>query len=310
MASVLSSRSVDFSGVIPILATPFRDDESLDLESMARLVRFMAEIGANGVTVLGVLGESNRLTDAEREQIVQTSVQAAESMPVIVGTSHAGTSATVSLSQMAESLGAAAVMVTPSHESVPSDDRIVDYYSHVAREITIPIVAQDHPASTQVHMSIALLARLVEAVPAIACLKEEGLPTPVRLTGLRKTMPREVPILTGLGALYGLFDLEHGSQGFNTGFAFPEVLLSMVNSARAGDWDAVRVTYARFLPLVVFEQQPGLAVRKEILRRRGLISHGHVRHPGANLTAEASDQLTRLLDWILPDTDLTRPLAL
>ncbi len=126
-------------------------------------------------------------------------------------------------------------------------------------------------------------------------------------------MPREVPILTRLGALYGLFDLEHGSQGFNTGFAFPEVLLSMVNSSKAGDWDAVRATYARFLPLIVFEQQPGLAVRKEILRRRALISNGHVRHPGANLTAEASDQLTRLLDWVLPDTDLipaARALAL
>ena len=121
---------------------------------------------------------------------------------------------------------------------------------------------------------------------------------------------RRVPILTGLGALYGLFDLECGSSGFMTGFAFPEVLIALVRAVRenrTGDaWDL----YRRFLPLIVFEQQPGVAVRKEILRMRGLIASGRVRHPGAGLNPGAAEQLRVLLDRTLPGMDLTRPLVL
>ena len=303
-------REINFRGVFPILATPFHEDETLDLESMRQQVSFMATAGANGVTVLGVLGESNRMTDRDREQIIETSVAAAGAMPVIVGTSHSGTNATVDLTQMAQALGAAAVMIAPGYEAIPNDDRVLDYYSRIAQATAIPIVAQDHPASTQVHMAIPMLLRLVASVPQIACLKEEGLPTPQRVAALRRGMDRTVPILTGLGALYGLFDLEQGSDGFNTGFAFPEVLLAMVQSKQHGDWDTVRELYARFLPLIVFEQQPGLAIRKEILRRRGLIDTARVRHPGAGLAPEVGEQLTRLIDWLLPGVDLTRPLVL
>ena len=58
-----------FQGVIPILATPFRDDERLDLESWERMIAFMGRLKVNGITILGVLGESNRLTDREREVV-------------------------------------------------------------------------------------------------------------------------------------------------------------------------------------------------------------------------------------------------
>ncbi len=302
--------STNFRGVFPILATSFRDDESVDLASMQRLVSFMGRIGADGVTVLGVLGESNRLTDREREQIIATAVEAAGDMPVIVGASHTGTSGTIDLSQMAQSLGAAAVMVAPSYEPIPNDDRVLDYFTRIGQAIGIPLVAQDHPASTQVHMPIALLLRIIEQVPAVACLKEEGVPTPTRVAALRRGMTRQVPVLTGLGALYGLFDLEQGSAGFNTGFAFPEVLMAMTHATEAGDWATARDLYARFLPLIVFEQQPGVAIRKEILRRRGLIESARVRHPGAGLTTEVADQLTRVLDWVLPGVNLTQPLQL
>jgi 4-hydroxy-tetrahydrodipicolinate synthase len=115
-------------------------------------------------------------------------------------------------------------------------------------------------------------------------------------------------ILTGLGALYALFDLEAGSGGFNTGFAFPEALMAMVTAAGAGDWARVRAVYQRFLPLIVFEQQPGVAVRKEIFRLRGLLASSKVRHPGASIAPETAAQLRALIDWNLPGADLRRPI--
>ncbi|HEX7952644.1 MAG TPA: hypothetical protein VF523_06185, partial [Burkholderiales bacterium] len=102
--------------------------------------------------------------------------------------------------------------------------------------------------------------------------------------------------------------LEAGSSGFNTGFAFPEALSAMVRAARAADWEKARAIYTRFLPLIVFEQQPGVAVRKEIFRLRGAIGSARVRHPGTGLQPATAEQLRKLLDATLPGQDLTRPI--
>ncbi len=300
----------NFQGVYPILVTPFDAQEQLDLESFDRLIRFNADIGVDGVTILGVLGESNRLLDTEREQLIRTAVNAADGrIPIVVGTSHKGTLATRGLCQMATELGASAVMVTPSQEPVPSEERVFDYFRRVADGLTIPLVVQDHPGSTQVHMSIPLLLRLVRELPQVACFKEEGLPTAPRVEGLLQGMTeRSVPILTGLGALYGLFDLRSGCNGFMTGFAFPEVLMAMVQAIREQRPESAMVIYRHFLPLIAFEQQPGIAIRKELFRLRGLLADNTVRHPGAPLNPTAAAQLAELLTELLPGSDLTRHL--
>jgi 4-hydroxy-tetrahydrodipicolinate synthase len=301
-----------FGGVIPILATPFHEDERLDLESWHRLIDFVVSLGVQGVTILGVLGEANRLADHERDALVAGAVEAvSRRTPVIVGTSHSGTESARYLARRAEQLGADAVMVTPGKEPVPSDDRIVESYQRIAEGLTIPIVLQDHPASSDVHMSAALMLRLLREVPAIHAIKEEAVPTAPKIRQLRGGMShRQVPVLCGLGALYAPFDLEAGADGFNTGFAFPEVLMAMVAAARAGNWVAVHALYARFAALIVFEQQPGVAVRKEILRRRGVMVSGRVRHPGTSLSPVMSRQLDVLLQRTLGGADITRPLTI
>ena len=300
-----------FTGVIPILATPFHQDESFDAESMARLVKLMKRIGVDGVTVLGVLGEANRLGDREREDVLRSAVNAADGLPVIAGASASGTRAACDLACMAESLGASAVMITPHAEPVPSDERVFGHFAAICKANSLPVVLQDHPASSGVHMSAPLMLRIIRELPSIACVKEESLPTPPKIRALRQGMgDRTVPILTGLGALYGLFDLEAGSDGFNTGFAIPEVLMAMVAAARDANWQRARDIYTRFLPLIVFEQQPGVAVRKEILRKRGVIATNRVRLPGAQLNAETAKQLATLIEAILPGTDLTEPIAI
>ena len=166
-----------FHGVYPIMATPFHPDESLDLEGFSKAVKFMEAAGADGCTIVGVLGESNRMTDAERASLIRTAVSAVADcgrpFPICVGTSHAGTAATVALSQMAQELGAAAVMVTPTKEPAPAtDETLLELYSRVARGCPgLPIVLQDHPASTQVHMSPKLVATIAHEVPEVACIK-------------------------------------------------------------------------------------------------------------------------------------------
>ena len=307
----MAKTPISFEGVFPILVTPFDEEENLDLFSFARLVGAMADMGVDGVTILGVLGEADRLDDGERDQLIATAIEsAAGRIPVIVGTSHRGTAATCALSRRAESLGASGVMVTPTREPTPNAEKIFQYFQKVADSISIPIVAQDHPASTQVHMPIELLLRLVEEIPAVACLKAEAMPSPPRVTALLDGMgSRRVPILSGLGALYGIFDLERGSHGFMTGFAFPEVLIPLTAAAKSGRWDEAWRIFRRFLPLIVFEQQPGLGVRKELYRLRGFIRCNRVRHPGATIDGETAQALRNVVDRVLPGEDITRPVA-
>ena len=299
-----------FSGVIPILATPFNDDESLDLASWQRMIEFMVGLNVNGITILGVLGESNRLSDHEREALIKSAVATVnQRIPVIVGTSHTGSAAAAYLSHMAEDLGADAVMVAPAKEPVANDERIVETYRRVANATKLPIVLQDHPASTEVQMSVPLILRIVKEVASVVCIKAEAVPTPPKIRALREGLSRPVAILSGLGALYAPFDLEAGSDGFNTGFAFPEVLIALVSAARAQDFDRVHTLFARFAALIVFEQQPGLAVRKEILRLRGLISGNRVRHPGATIAPAIATDVAALIARTLPKTDITKPIS-
>ena len=300
-----------FNGVIPILATPFKDDENLDLASWQRMIAFMVSLGVDGITILGVLGESNRLSDHERATLIASAVSTVNKrIPVIVGTSHSGSAAAAHLSRMAEDAGADAVMVAPAKEPVPNDERIVEYYRRIASGIGLPIVLQDHPASTEVHMPVALILRIVKEVPAVVCIKAEAVPTPPKVRALREGLSRPVSILSGLGALYAPFDLAAGSDGFNTGFAFPEVLMALVQASQAKDVDRIHALYARFASLIVFEQQPGLAIRKEILRLRGLIDCNRVRHPGATITPPVAVEVAALIARTLPNIDVSKAIAI
>ena len=292
-----------FRGVFPILPTPFLPDESIDIGSFETMIERMVGFGVDGVTILGVLGEANRLTDRERTDLVDAAVQTTDGrIPVVVGTSHSGTRATAELAASAERQGADAVMVAPHKEPVPSEQRIFDHFRAVAAATDLPIVLQDHPGSTEVHMSVALILQMVQEIPTVACIKQEAVPSPPRIAALKAGLDRDVPILTGLGALYGGFEIQAGADGFMTGFAFPEILMAMV---AAGADDAWRI-YAKYLPLIVFENQPGVAVRKEIFRRRGLIAHGVVRAPGAGISPAAAQQLDELLKRTFGARDLSQ----
>ena len=221
---------------------------------------------------------------------------------------------------MAQDLGAHSVMVTPTKEAFPqSDAQLFDYFAAVQDGCALPIVLQDHPASTGVFMSAELLVQICAHLASVQCIKLEAVPTPPKIAALRKAWAAQPPafpecsILTGLGALYGGFDVEQGTDGFMTGFAFPEVLMAIDRAARAGNVERAHAIYAQFLPLLVFEQQPGVGIRKEVYRLRGLIECGRVRRPAPQVSTVAAAALAAQIERSLydpfPGVDLTKPLT-
>jgi 4-hydroxy-tetrahydrodipicolinate synthase len=294
-----------YHGVIPILPTPFLDDERIDIESMLRLVEFLATIGITAVTILGVLGEANTLTDCEADELVREVVAADLGVAVVVGASRPGVRGTVAVAEMAATAGAAAVMVTPPGIDGMTEQAVHTFFAGVAARTPLPLVVQDHPASSRVQLPTRLAIRLIDELEQVCGLKCETVPTAPKIRAIKAATTR-VPILTGLGALYAALDLAAGSDGFNTGFAFPEVLLALVASAGRADTDDITSTYRRFLPLIVMEQQPGPALRKEIWRLRGLLTTARVRAPGAQLDPWAAARLAESIADCFPAGDITK----
>jgi 4-hydroxy-tetrahydrodipicolinate synthase len=302
--------NMKFKGVIPILVTPFNNDESVDVNSIHTMIQLMKNIEVDAVTILGVLGEANRLTDDERKLVISSAVEAADQLPIIVGTSSAGTRTVVNHNEIANKLGATAVMVTPHAEPTPSEERIFNHFDTVLRAASVPVILQDHPASTGVHMSDNLIFRMLDELTGFAGIKLESVPTAPTLRSLKSRYKDQIHILTGLGALYGAYDLEAGSDGFNTGFAFPEVLIALLREAKINNWSSVFDIYQRFLPLIVYEQHPGVAIRKELLKLRGAITNARVRSPGAQGTEDIKNTLKHIIKNTLQGTNLTKPVKL
>ncbi|HET7343425.1 MAG TPA: dihydrodipicolinate synthase family protein [Methylomirabilota bacterium] len=292
---------IDWSGVFHILATPFTDDGALDVAGVARLVESVLATGVSGFTILGIAGEAHRLTDEERRRVVDAVVKEVRGrVPVAVGVSASGTHLAAAFATMAREHGAAAVMVAPP-AGARSLDAVAEYYHAVAAAARLPLVLQDEPVTTQVVMPAPFLARLVDELPGIEAVKLEEAPTPPKLTRLHALASRRVPVFGGLGGVYFFEELSRGAAGAMTGFPYPEALREIHARFAAGRRAEARALFYRWLPLIRYESQPGavpgtsLAIRKEILRRRGWLASARVRPPAAALDAATLEELTELI---------------
>ena len=111
---------------------------------------------------------------------------------------------------------------------------------------------------------------------------------------------RRLPILVGNNALFLDFEMERGADGANTGYCFPDMLVDVVRLSAGGKRDEAHDLFDAHLPLIRYEQQPGtgLAVRKYVLARRGVIAHETQRKPGGALAAPSRAEVDYLLQRI------------
>lgn len=297
--------TADARGVFAISATPFTDDGKLDLKSTETLTDFYLDAGVSGITVLGMMGEAPKLSPTESREVLGTVLnRVGGRVPVVVGTSAAGLDNLVSLSHHAMEAGAAGVMVAPL-PSLKNDEQIENYYRQVCAALgpDVPVVVQDFPLVLDVSFSTPLLQRLFDTLPQLVMLKHEDWPGLKKLSRIRQGEAdgkRRVSILVGNGGLFLPQELARGADGAMTGYAYPEMLVSVCNGFANGDREAAEDLFDAHLPMIRLETQPGLglAVRKEVLRRRGAIASAHVRKPGPALDAidlaELTAQMNRL----------------
>lgn len=301
MSDNLLSAKTD--GVFIISATPFSESGKIDFESLDRLLEFYVEKGVSGITILGMMGEAQKLSSEETSHFVRHTMNRLNGrIPVVVGVSNAGLDNLVHLAEESMQAGAAGIMVAP-FSALNTDEKIYDYYGRLFQMIDpkTPVCYQDFPLGTNAPVSVPCLERLFSDFSQLVMLKHEDWPGLSKITRLRErqvsgSMP-EISILVGNGGLYLPQELARGSDGAMTGFAYPEMLVSVVSLFRSGEQEKAEDLFDAYLPLVRYEQQPGfgLAVRKEILRRRGVIRCERTRAPGPALSETDHKELDHLI---------------
>jgi 4-hydroxy-tetrahydrodipicolinate synthase len=291
-------------GVFVIAPTPFLADGRVDVPSIDRMVDFYMECGATGITVMGQMGEAPKLDEQEAVEIASRVIRRS-SVPVIVGVSAPGFAAMRSLSRTVMEAGAAGVMIAPPTQ-LRTDDQIVTYYRQAAEAIgpDVPFVIQDYPLTFTVVMTPGVIRRIVNENASCVMLKHEDWPGLEKISTLRgferDGSMRHISILCGNGGLFLDFEVERGADGAMTGYCFPEMLVDVVRFNAAGQRHAAHDIFNAHLPLVRYEQQAGigLAVRKYVLMRRGILSSDAQRKPAAVLSSSARNEIEYLLSYI------------
>ena len=292
----------DTNGVFIIAATPFDLNGAIDTESLRRLIDFYLDHGVDGMTILGIMGEANKMTQEERRGVIDLVMDRVGNLPVVVGVSDAGLANLADLGRYTMDRGAAGLMVAPA-PGPARDDRIEGYIHAVAGALPdVPLVYQDFPLTTGLPVSPALIRRLSDDLPQMVMLKHEDWPGLGKISALRRMEETgdhsRLSILCGNGGLFLPLELARGADGAMTGFAYPEALVRTVALHRAGRRDEAEDLFDAYLPLVRLEQQPGagLAVRKHILMRRGAIATPATRAPGPSLTPTDTAEIDRMME--------------
>lgn len=284
-----------FGGVHTIMPTPFTEGGALDLPSLESLTEFLIGLGVDGLVVLGVLGEAPKLTEQERDAVLRTTVAAASGrVPVYAGAGGGGTEMAVARGRSMLKGGAAGLLVAPP--PVQNDAVIRAYYQRHDQELGAPLILHDYPAVTGVRLSAELVAQLHDELPSVVVIKLEETPSLPKVSRLRE-LGSDIGIVGGLGGGFLLEELMRGADGIMTGLSYPEVLVEVVAAWHAGDVQRAKSAFYAACPLIRYEFQPGigLAIRKEIYRRRGAIATAHVRHPGAQADALIGAELDAVL---------------
>ncbi len=293
----MSLLTEDAKGVYIIAVTPFTEAGEVDWDSVDRMVDFYEEKGVTGMTILGQLGEAPKLTSEESREIARRVLQrVAGRLPIVVGVSAPGLAPMRELADSVMDMGAAGVMVAPPW-TTKTDDQAYAFYASVGDALgKTPWVLQDYPLTTNVTIAPKVIDRIIRVM-----LKHEDWPGLGKITALRtsseKGETRRISILCGNGGLFLPEEMGRGADGAMTGFCYPEMMVGAVENYGKGDIERAHDIFDAYLPLARYEQQQGLglAARKYVLAKRGVIASPTLRKPGAALSKLDIADVERLL---------------
>jgi dihydrodipicolinate synthase/N-acetylneuraminate lyase len=288
--------SAYFSGVFPIVYTPFDRDGRVDFGDLASEVEYLVGAGVDGVGV-AVGSEVFKLTEAERDSVLKAVVlQVRGRVPVVMHAGAPGTDVAVGYARQAVELGADALMVTPPSFLPMPPEVVVEHYRRIAEAGGLGVFVQDIWTSP---IEPELAVRIAREVPLARYAKAETPPTPERAAELKALGEDDVTVFGGFGGVNFVAELRHGSVGTMPGPAAVEAFVSAWALWRQGDEAGAEAEMARVQPLLALLMRSldgSYHLTKEVLRSKGIIRSTGVRMPTERPDEATYEELARLLE--------------
>jgi dihydrodipicolinate synthase/N-acetylneuraminate lyase len=292
-----------FRGVFVILPTPFDERGNLDEEGLAGIVDFSIECGSRGVVGPANASEAPYLSDAERKRVVEITAKAtAGRVPYVAGVTASCAKLAVELTRQAADAGADMVMAMPPFIQRASDAEIREYFRVIGEASPLPVCIQNYQGPGGTPLSAAFIASMLKDLKGVHYVKEEtDFPGPM-VSALREIGgPHLKGVMGGKAGRHLLDEFRRGVCGTMPACEVADLHARLWNELETGKADAARDTYTRLLPLLLFETSYGVAVYKEVLRRRGVIKSAYHRQAGGRqLDAGARDELGAILAALAP----------
>ena len=284
-----------FGGSMVALVTPMKDDGSLDLEALGRLVEYHVEQGTDGLVIGGTTGESPCIEPDELAAMIRAALEAADGrVPVIGGSGTNSTRRTVELTAVVREAGAAAALVVTPYYNKPVQQGLFEHYRTVAERAGLPVIHYNVPGRTACDMQPETVARLAE-VPGILGLKE-AVPGTERVTRIRGLVGDRLELFSGDDGTAMAFMLAGGDGVISvTANVAPRLMHGLCEAARHGEPRKAEAINDRLdaLHRALFEAFSALRSAGEV-ERMGLIGGG-IRLPLTPLAEEHQDTVRRAM---------------
>jgi 4-hydroxy-tetrahydrodipicolinate synthase len=286
-----------FGAVLTAMVTPFDDAGALDLDGAARLARWLAANGSDGLVVAGTTGESPVLTDPERADLI-TAVAEAVTIPVVAGTTTNDTAHSVETTERVKRSGIAGVLAVTPYYNRPGQSGLDGHFRAVAEAAgDLPVVLYDIPIRTGRKIAQDTMLRLAREVPNIVAVKDANA-DPYAAARLLAEAPDGFELYSGDDG-FTLPLLAIGGVGvISVASHWTGVLQGQMTAAFfKGDVDEARRINTRLLPSFQFETgdpAPNPIPTKAMLRVLGLPA-GQCRLPMGPAPAGLEDEARRIL---------------
>lgn len=279
----MSIKSELIKGICPILPTPFYDDGKVDYDSLRNVIKFMLKAKVTGIALFGNASEAFALTQEEKSKIAEVTVDEVKGqVPIVFGSGGTGLECAVENSLWAQEHGADVLMIMPPHMIKPDNERLYDYFAAIAKAVNIPIMLQDAPIACGVPIPVDTIARLFREFDNIQYVKEEAPPTFLKMQKILEATNNEIVVIGGLNGASFYEEMCYGSAGSMPAGEFPDVLIRIYDLFVAGNIDAAREEYRKYLPFMKMGTTPGgvaMSLHKAVLKRGGVIKSDRVRNP-------------------------------
>lgn len=268
----------DFSGVLPVIPTPFTDENAVDHSSLENIVNYAISSGATALVYPGVASEDIQLSADERAACMATVVKANNGrLPIIAGVNSIEAPVMVEMASLMSSLGATGIMAM----AVPSmAEKGFEYWFKKISHATggLPIVLQNLFAPRGADLSAQEMLDLSEKVDAIRFIKEEGIPSGPKVTAINKGIGKTIDaVIGGGGARYVFEELERGAIATMPAIELLELHVALVAAYQTGKREEALALYEKSLPILLMQAPYRMRLTKLVLKHRGIIKTDHVR---------------------------------